>query len=187
MRHALSDGDVVAGQLRCSVGPTTSTGSSSQAINGEGRSGTRPRTWRSSLTSPARLRIYAGAALGHRAAYRSARGRLRRTERRIEPFLLDFDGDLYGRRLVVEIWQRLRDEAVFASEEELIAQIGRDVDADPCLRPATARLTLTPGAGDRPRSRSASGLTTPLGSPASNELTWANASRKYPSYVSQVT
>ena len=35
------------------------------------------------------------------------------TERRIEPYLLDFEGDLYGKRLVVELWQRLRDEAVF--------------------------------------------------------------------------
>ena len=32
-------------------------------------------------------------------------------ERRIEAFLLDFAGDLYGRRLVVELWERLRDEA----------------------------------------------------------------------------
>ena len=51
------------------------------------------------------------------------------TERRIEPFLLDFDGDLYGSRLVVELWERLRDEAVFDSEEALIAQIAKDVEA----------------------------------------------------------
>ena len=31
-------------------------------------------------------------------------------ERRIEAYLLDFEGDLYGRRLVVELWERLRDE-----------------------------------------------------------------------------
>jgi riboflavin kinase/FMN adenylyltransferase len=49
-------------------------------------------------------------------------------ERRIEPYLLDFDGDLYGRRLVVELWQRLRDERAFESEEELVAQIARDVE-----------------------------------------------------------
>ena len=51
-------------------------------------------------------------------------------ERRIEAFLLDFEGDLYGQRLVVELWDRLRDEAVFESEAELIAQIARDVEAD---------------------------------------------------------
>ena len=50
-------------------------------------------------------------------------------ERRIEPYLLDFEGDLYGRRLLVEVWERLRDEAVFGSEEELVAQIARDVEA----------------------------------------------------------
>ena len=50
-------------------------------------------------------------------------------ERRIEPHLLDFEGDLYGRRLVVELWARLRDERAFASETDLVAQIARDVEA----------------------------------------------------------
>ena len=58
-------------------------------------------------------------------------------ERRIEAFLLDFDGELYARRLVVELWSRLRDERVFASEAELVEQIGRDVDqARTAVRPA---------------------------------------------------
>jgi FAD synthase len=34
-----------------------------------------------------------------------------------------------GKRLVVELWERLRDEAVFDSEEALVAQIARDVEA----------------------------------------------------------
>ena len=51
------------------------------------------------------------------------------TERRIEPYLLDFDGDLYGKRLVVELWERLRDEAVFESEAALVEQIALDVEA----------------------------------------------------------
>jgi len=50
-------------------------------------------------------------------------------ERRIEPHLLDFEGDLYGRRLIVELWERLRDEQVFESEQELVDQIARDVEA----------------------------------------------------------
>ena len=61
------------------------------------------------------------AARGHRAALSiGTNPHYGGTERRIEPFLLDFDGDLYGQRLVVEVWQRLRDEAVFSSEEELV-------------------------------------------------------------------
>ena len=77
-----------------------------------------------------RYGIYAGEALGHRAAVSiGTNPHYGGTERRIEPYLLDFEGDLYGKRLVVELWERLRDEAVFTSEEELIAQIGRDVDA----------------------------------------------------------
>lgn len=72
--------------------------------------------------------IYAGAALGHRAAISiGVNPHYGGDERRVEPHLLDFDGDLYGRRLVVELWQRLRDERAFASEEELVAQIARDV------------------------------------------------------------
>ena len=69
-------------------------------------------------------------ALGHRAAVSiGTNPHYGGTERRIEPFLLDFEGDLYGARLVVELWERLRDEAVFDSEEALIDQIAKDVDA----------------------------------------------------------
>ncbi len=79
--------------------------------------------------------IYAGSALGHRAAVSiGTNPHYGGSERRIEPYLLDFEGDLYGERLVVEVWERLRDEAVFASETELVAQIGRDVDATRAAR-----------------------------------------------------
>ena len=85
-----------------------------------------------------RYGIYAGEALGHRAAVSIGNNpHYGGTERRIEPYLLDFDGDLYGKRLVVELWARLRDEEVFESEEALIAQIARDVDATrAAVRPA---------------------------------------------------
>jgi len=74
--------------------------------------------------------IYAGTALGHRAAISiGVNPHYGGDERRIEPHLLDFEGDLYGRRLVVELWRRLRDERAFDSEDELVAQIARDVDA----------------------------------------------------------
>jgi riboflavin kinase/FMN adenylyltransferase len=72
--------------------------------------------------------IYAGSALGHRAAVSiGTNPHYGGTERRVEAYLLDYAGDLYGRRVVVELWERLRDEAVFASEAELVAAIGDDV------------------------------------------------------------
>jgi riboflavin kinase/FMN adenylyltransferase len=73
--------------------------------------------------------IYAGAAEGTRAAISiGTNPHYGGKERRIEAYLLDFDGDLYGRRLVLELWRRLRDERAFGSEEELVAQIARDVE-----------------------------------------------------------
>jgi riboflavin kinase / FMN adenylyltransferase len=86
------------------------------------------------LTCP-RYGIYAGFGLGHRAAISiGTNPHYGGTERRIEPYLLDFEGDLYGKRLVVELWERLRDEAVFDSEAALVAQIARDVDATKAAR-----------------------------------------------------
>ena len=74
--------------------------------------------------------IYAGSARGNRAAVSiGTNPHYGGHERRVEAFLLDFEGDLYGERLVVELWRRLRDEQAFESEEELVAQIGRDVEA----------------------------------------------------------
>ena len=90
-----------------------------------------------------RYGIYAGAARGpDHKEYRAAvsigtnphyGGR----ERRIEPYLLDFDGDLYGQRLLVELWERLRDERAFASEQELVEQIARDVEQTRSVRRPT--------------------------------------------------
>jgi len=82
--------------------------------------------------------IYAGAALDHRAAISiGTNPHYGGEERRIEPHLLDFDGDLYGRRLVVELWERLRDEQVFEDEQALVDQIARDVEATrKAVRPA---------------------------------------------------
>jgi riboflavin kinase / FMN adenylyltransferase len=76
-----------------------------------------------------RYGIYAGASRGHRAAVSiGTNPHYGGQERRIEPYLLDFEGDLYGQRLVVELWERLRDERAFASEAELVEQIARDVE-----------------------------------------------------------
>ena len=47
----------------------------------------------------------------------------------LEAHLFDFDGDLYGRRLVVEFVAKLRDEEKFASLDALTAQMHRDAAA----------------------------------------------------------
>ena len=73
--------------------------------------------------------IYAGAAGENRAAVSiGTNPHYGGSERRVEAFLLDFEGDLYGRRLIVELWERLRDEQSFESEQALIDQIARDVE-----------------------------------------------------------
>jgi riboflavin kinase/FMN adenylyltransferase len=46
----------------------------------------------------------------------------------IETYLLDFEGDLYGRELRVEMLHRIRDEKKFESVEELIEAIDADVE-----------------------------------------------------------
>jgi riboflavin kinase/FMN adenylyltransferase len=73
--------------------------------------------------------IYAGAAGDRRAAVSiGTNPHYGGEERRVEAFLLDFDGDLYGKRLRVELWERLRDEQTFATEAELVAAIRADVE-----------------------------------------------------------
>jgi riboflavin kinase/FMN adenylyltransferase len=72
--------------------------------------------------------VYAGAALGQPAAISiGTNPHYEGTERRIEAHILDFDRDLYGERLVVELWARLRDQASFGSESDLVAAIADDV------------------------------------------------------------
>ncbi|MFW7415493.1 riboflavin kinase [Demequina sp. SO4-18] len=49
-------------------------------------------------------------------------------ERRIEIYLHDFAGSLYGTRMEVEFVSRLRANQVFATTTELIAQAAEDVE-----------------------------------------------------------
>jgi riboflavin kinase/FMN adenylyltransferase len=82
--------------------------------------------------------IYAGQALEHRvAASIGVNPHYGGSERRIEAFLLDFEGDLYGSRLRLELWERLREERAFASEQDLVTQIAADVES--------ARVARRPG------------------------------------------
>jgi riboflavin kinase/FMN adenylyltransferase len=130
IRAALAEGDVLAAAEMLGR-PFELDGT---VVAGHQRGGTLGFPTANLLLGPdlacPRYGIYAGEALGHRAAVSiGTNPHYGGTERRIEPYLLDFDGDLYGQRLVVELWERLRDEAAFASEDALVAQIAADVDA----------------------------------------------------------
>jgi riboflavin kinase/FMN adenylyltransferase len=46
----------------------------------------------------------------------------------VETHIMDFDGDIYGRMLRIELIERLRPEIKFNGVEEIKAQIGRDVE-----------------------------------------------------------
>jgi riboflavin kinase/FMN adenylyltransferase len=56
------------------------------------------------------------------------------TERLVEVYVIDFEGDLYGQQLEVEFVSKLRDQETFPSIAALVEQIDRDV--------ANARLAL---------------------------------------------
>jgi riboflavin kinase / FMN adenylyltransferase len=64
----------------------------------------------------------AATNVGVRPMFDTGRGEL------IEAFLVDFAGDLYGQPLRVEFLKRLRGEKRFASVEDLVEQMGRDVE-----------------------------------------------------------
>ena len=51
-----------------------------------------------------------------------------RRERRVEAYLIGFEGDLYGKVLDVSFVEKLRGERKFSGIDELKAQIGRDVE-----------------------------------------------------------
>jgi riboflavin kinase / FMN adenylyltransferase len=65
----------------------------------------------------------AAVNVGVRPQFDTGRGEL------IEAYLLDFEGDLYGRELRLDFLKRLRGEKRFASVEALVEQMGRDSEA----------------------------------------------------------
>lgn len=63
----------------------------------------------------------AAVNIGVRPTFVTGRGEL------VEAYLLDFDGDLYGSELRLDFLERLRGERRFASAEDLVEQMHRDV------------------------------------------------------------
>jgi riboflavin kinase / FMN adenylyltransferase len=87
---------------------------------------------------------HAGAAyLGTRPTFDNGRPVL-------ETFLLDFDGDLYGQTLEIELIERLRGDQPFVSTAALIAQMDLDVQAT--RRVLETLVTNDPFAWPSPRN-----------------------------------
>jgi riboflavin kinase/FMN adenylyltransferase len=63
----------------------------------------------------------AAVSIGVRPTFKTGRGEL------IEAYILDFEGDLYGRDLRLRFLERLRGERRFADPQALIEQMHRDV------------------------------------------------------------
>ena len=73
--------------------------------------------------------VYAGWTRDRRAAVSiGTNPHFDGVERRVEAHLLDFDDDLYGERLIVELWSGIREQRRFGSLEELVAAIDDDVE-----------------------------------------------------------
>jgi riboflavin kinase / FMN adenylyltransferase len=74
--------------------------------------------------------VYAAFANGHPAAVSVGVRPTFQTGRAVlvEAYLIDFDGDLYGKSLRIAFIARLRGERRFPGVEELIAQMHRDVE-----------------------------------------------------------
>lgn len=51
-----------------------------------------------------------------------------RTDVNVESFIFDFDSDLYGKRITVKLYKKIRDNKKFDSVEELVEQIKKDVE-----------------------------------------------------------
>ncbi|MCL4544220.1 MAG: bifunctional riboflavin kinase/FAD synthetase [Chloroflexi bacterium] len=78
--------------------------------------------------------IYAAVAWVREGAFTAAvsvgiRPQFEGADERVEAYLLDFSGDLYGYRSTLDFAARLRDEVRFESVDALLQQMARDVEA----------------------------------------------------------
>jgi riboflavin kinase/FMN adenylyltransferase len=78
--------------------------------------------------------VTAAVNVGVRPTFQTGRGLL------VEAYLLDFDGDLYGRELRLDFLRRLRGERAFSSAEKLVEQMHRDVEDARAVTEASATV-----------------------------------------------
>jgi riboflavin kinase / FMN adenylyltransferase len=73
------------------------------------------------------VRVHVGTDVHDGAAYLGTRPTFDNGAPVLETFLLDFDGDLYGKRIAIEFIAHIRGDQKFDGMPELIAQMDRDV------------------------------------------------------------
>ncbi|MFQ5934487.1 MAG: bifunctional riboflavin kinase/FAD synthetase [Dehalococcoidia bacterium] len=80
-------------------------------------------------------RAYLGVIPYHAVTYIGARPTFAGSTHAVEVYILDFQDDIYGQELTIDLIDRLREDIAFSRSEELIAQMNEDV--------ARAREVLT--------------------------------------------
>ena len=93
---------------------TVSLAAEGEAVAGSGGAA------ESDVVAPKQRPLYGVMNIGRRPTFHGE-------ETTLEVHILDFTGDLYGRRITVGFIDRLRDEQPFASAEALASQMQRDV------------------------------------------------------------
>lgn len=91
------------------------------------------------------VRVHVDGAIHPAAAYLGTRPTFDNGAPVLEVFLLDFDGDLYGREITVEFVGFIREDRKFEGAETLKAQMAADCQA---AREILAAAPATPGLGD---------------------------------------
>ena len=66
----------------------------------------------------------------------------------VESHILDFNSDVYGERVEIQFYKRLREERIFSTVMDLSAQIGRDVEATREYFAARRRLEQRTGGAE---------------------------------------
>ena len=85
-----------------------------------------------------------GVVQNHQAmTYVGTRPTVNTGTRLVETHLLDFDGDLYGRPIQVDLFERLREDATFDGLDALVAQLNRDEAAARRYFQEQVQLTLS--------------------------------------------
>ncbi|MHC5560776.1 riboflavin kinase [Kocuria sp. U4B] len=87
-------------------------------------SGIEDGVWAAQVRIGAEEWAVAAVSVGRRRTFYTGEG-----PRLLEAHLLDFDGDLYGRTMQVELTAKLRGQQGFSSVQELTEQLHRDVEA----------------------------------------------------------